>query len=129
MKTRTGCALLLAAVVFILVASLPFSRFLAQSRDYGEAEPLVNVIWPMAYEMKRFSEEHGRPPNSLDEIARFSAGHDFSALRRYPHEFSISGPLRFSLRVNRRYGFAIDEHYTAAWIWPKIPWWAAPNSQ
>lgn len=117
MKPQTKGAFLLLAVVFILLA-LPFSCFLASTRDYVEAEPLVEVIWPMACEMKRFSEEHGRSPSSLDEIARFSADHDFSALRRYPHEFSTSGTLRFSLRVNRRYGFSIDEDYTPAWIFP-----------
>jgi hypothetical protein len=43
------------------------------------------------------------------------------------HEFSTSGPRRFFLRVNRRFGFTIDEHYAPQWLWPKGPWWAAPN--
>ena len=129
MKTALKGASLLIAVVFVLAASVPVSRFFASSHDYGEAEPLVEVIWPMAYEMARFSEEHGRPPTSLDEIARFSSNHDFSALRRYSHEFSPNGPHRFSLRVNRRFGFIIDEHYTPQWVSPKTPQWAAPNSE
>ena len=118
MKNRTKGVLLLVAVVFGIVAWLVVSPFWAWRRDYGEAEPLVEVIWPMAGEMKRFSEERGQPPNSLDEIARFSPDHDFSALRRYPHEFSTTGSRRFFLRVNSRFAFIIDEQFMPGWFQP-----------
>jgi hypothetical protein len=116
MKKRTKGVVLLVAVLLGLVAWLVILPLWGRIRDYGEAEPLVEVIWPMAGEMKRFSEERGRAPNSLDEITRFSPGHDFSALRRYPHEFSTTGPRRFCLRVNRRFAFVIDEHFSPGWL-------------
>ncbi len=118
MKNRTKGVLLLVDVFFGLVAWLAVSPWLAWRHDYGEAEPLVEVIWPMASEMKRFSDERGQPPNSLDEIARFAPDHDFSALHRYRHEFSTTGPRRFFLRVNSRFAFVIDEQFTPAWSQP-----------
>jgi hypothetical protein len=119
MKTGIKGILVLVTVVFVLLLWLPVSRFIASRRDYGEAEPLVQVIWPMALEMKRFSEERGHSPNSLDEIARFSPDLDFSPLRRYAHEFSSGGPHRFFLRVNSRFAFTIGEDYTPQWVFPQ----------
>ena len=119
MKKPTKSVFLIVAGVYfigaIIVVSLVAPRFFSESREYGEAEPLVQVIWPMADEMKRFAEERGHPPKSLDEIAGFSPDHDFSALRGYPHEFSTSGPRRFFLRVNKRIAFIVDENYNPAW--------------
>lgn len=118
MKTRTIGALLLVGVLFASVAWVPVTRWFAWRRDYGQAEPLVQTVWPMAQQMKRFLDERGRPPKSLDELARFSPDHSFSSLRAYPHEFSSSGPRRFFLRVNNRFAFAIDEQFTPTWSQP-----------
>lgn len=117
MKTRTKVGLLLVAV-FLLVASYRVSQLFAFRRDFREAELMAEVIWPVAREMKRFANERGRPPNSLDEIAAFAPDHDVAALRRYQYEFSTTGTQRFFLRVNSRYAFAIDEHYTPNWWFP-----------
>jgi hypothetical protein len=73
----------------------------------------------LADEMKQFAKETGRPPNSLEEVAQFAPERDFSAVRRYRHEFTSNGPLRFSMRVNKRFGFTIDEEYRPEWIWPR----------
>ena len=118
MKNRTKGALLLIAVVFGVVAWLVVWPYWAWRRDYGEAEPLVEVIWPMAREMQRFSDERGEPPSSLDDMARFSPDRDLSALRHYPHEFSTIGSRRFFLRVNSRFAFVIDEQFTPGWFQP-----------
>lgn len=118
MKKKTVFVILLVSLVaifFIGIGSLLLSKLVTSSHEYGEAEPLVQVIWPMADEMKRFAEVRGHPPKSLDEIAGFSRDHDFSALRGYPHEFSTSGPRRFFLRVNKRCAFIVDENYNPAW--------------
>jgi hypothetical protein len=117
MKRRTSAVLLLV-VVIVIVAWVPVTRSLAWRRDYGQAEPLVQTVWPMAYEMKRFSEERGRPPNSLDELAAFSPDRDFTSFRSYPHEYHTMGPRRFFLRVNSRFAFVIDEHFTPTWWQP-----------
>ena len=117
MKKRTS-AILLLVVVVVIVTWVPVTRSLAWRRDYGQAEPLVQTVWPMADEMKRFSEERGRLPNSLDELAAFSPDHDFTSLHSYPHEYRTTGPRRFFLRVNSRFAFVIDEHFTPTWWQP-----------
>lgn len=118
MKNRTKVALLLVALVFGVVVWLVVWPYWAWRRDYGEAEPLVQVIWPMAGEMRRFSDERGEPPNNLEEIARFASYLDLSALRYYPHEFSTTGSRRFFLRVNSRFAFVIDEQFKPDWFQP-----------
>lgn len=126
MKTRTHGVLLVAALV-VIGAWVPVSRLEGWRRDYGQAEPLVEIVWPLAYEMKRFSEQRDRAPNSLDEISGFSPEYDFSMLRSYPHEFSATGPRRFFLRVNSRFAFVIDEHYSPHWVFPPSVWSAPTN--
>ena len=118
MKTPGKVTLLLLGSLLTAAVGVPGSRALGGRRDYGQAEPLVQSIWPMAEEMQRFSQQHGRPPASLDEIARFSPDHDVSALRAFPHEFSSTGPRRFFLRVNRRFAFTIDEGFKPSWSQP-----------
>ena len=63
-------------------------------------------------------------PASADGIARIT-----SALRRYPHEFSPTGPRRFFLRVNSRFAFVIDEQYTPTWWQPTNVLSAPTNPQ
>ncbi|MES2568904.1 MAG: hypothetical protein V4710_02485 [Verrucomicrobiota bacterium] len=111
------------------VVWVPVTRWFAWRHAYGQAEPLVQTVWPMAHEMKRFLDERGRPPNSLDELARFSPDLDFSSLHAYPHEFSSSGAKRFFLRVNNRFAFAIDEQFTPAWSQPTNVLGAPTNPQ
>ena len=86
--------------------------------DYREAEALVGTIWPMASEMQRFYEERAKSPESLDELALFTPSSDRAAVRRFPHEFHSTGPRRFFLRVNSRFAFVIDEHFTPSWWQP-----------
>lgn len=107
----------------------PVTQWFAWRHDYGEAEPLVQSVWPMAQEIRRFVDEYGRPPTSFDELARFSPDHDFSPLRTYPHEFSSSGPRWFFLRVNSRFSFVIDEGFSPHWSPPTGPLGAPTNPQ
>ena len=110
---------LFTAAGVCLLAAIPVVRFCAMHQEYGEAEPLQPIIWGLADEMKRFAEQRGRPPNDLDEVEQFAPERDFSAVRRYRHEFTSNGPLRFSMRVNKRFGFTIDEEYRPDWSFPK----------
>lgn len=128
MKTLTKGILVLVAVACVVLVAFPVARVLAWRSDYGEAEPLLgNVVQPLAIEMKRFNEEQGRSPQSLDEIVHFSPDHDFSALRRYPHEFNTTGKRRFFMRVNRRFAIFIDDTYWAQW-WQPTSVMSAPTN-
>jgi hypothetical protein len=119
MKTQIrGVLLLLLLGVVVVLVARPVSRMFTWQRDYGQAEPLVQTIWPMAAEMQRFSGEHGRSPASLDELAAFSPSFDFAAVRRFPHEFHSTGDRRFFLRVNSRFAFVIDERFNPSWWQP-----------
>lgn len=121
--------LVLIAVVFVVAAGLPIARIIAWRHDYGEAEPLLgDVAYPLALEMRLFNEEHGRSPQSLDEISRFAPDADFSILRRYPHEFKTTGSRRFFMRVNRRFAIFIDDTFWAQW-WQPTPVLSAPSNQ
>lgn len=108
--------LALLVVVSLVGVGWYISRIREQIRQYGQAERLVTTIWPMAYEMKRFKDEHGRVPASLEEIEAFSKAYDFSPLRAYSPRFSSVGPDYFSLTVNARFGFRIDEAFLPQWI-------------
>lgn len=117
MKRKTA-AILLAGGLVALFAWVPVTRSLAWRRDYVKAESLVQTIWPMAREMQRFSEERGRPPDGLDELAAFLPDDDLKPLRDYPSEFHLIGPRRFFLRVNSRFAFVIDDQFTPSWWRP-----------
>jgi len=129
MKKRIRALLLLFGFVVLLLAWVAGSRSSAWRRDYAQAESLVEIIWPMAFEMKRFSDERGRPPNSLDELAAFSPDHNFSSLRHYPHDFHTIGQRLFFLRVNRRFAFVVDEQFKPGWHQPTGVLQAATNPQ
>jgi hypothetical protein len=102
-------------IVLIAIAWVPVSRSIAWRRDYAEAEPLVQLVWPMAAEMKRFAEQNGRLPATLEEIDSFSKDYDFSRLSAYHPDFTSQGERIFYLKVNRRFSFEIDKSFTPKW--------------
>lgn len=109
------------AVIIVVVAVLtaavwmPVTQFIAWRQDYTEAEPLVQLVWPMADEMKRFSTESGRSPASLEELDHFSKDFDFSPLGVYRPKFTPDGESLFHLDVNSRFSFEIDKSFTPKW--------------
>lgn len=105
----------IVAAVLIAAAWLPATRFIAWRHDYAEAEPLVQLVWPMAGEMKRFSTETGRPPASLEQLDRFSKDYDFSPLAVYHPKFTPEGEALFRLDVNSRFSFEIDKSFSPKW--------------
>ena len=54
--------------VLLGVASVMGMRYVASFRQYAEAEQLVALVWPMAHEVGRFTEEKGRMPTTLDSF-------------------------------------------------------------
>ena len=97
------------------ILSYPAYRLYDFRKYYGEAEPLVELVWPLAIESSEFASIHGRRPNDLKEINLFSKSHDFSGLDKYHPEFYKDGEVYFRLRVNKRYSFVINQKYTPRW--------------
>ncbi|MCX6902702.1 MAG: hypothetical protein NTW03_04350 [Verrucomicrobia bacterium] len=112
---KRSIIILCAAVVLAALAWVPASRVISWRHDYAEAEPLVQLVWPMASEIKQFSAENDRPPASIEEIARFSTRSDFSRLSGYRPKFTPSGERLFYLMANRRFSFEIDRSFTPKW--------------
>jgi len=110
-------AVIITVVVTVLIAAawMPAARFIAWRHDYAEAEPLVQLVWPMAGEMKRFSTDTGRPPASLEELDHFSKDYDFSPLAVYHPKFTPGGKVLFHLDANSRFSFEIDESFIPKW--------------
>ena len=98
-----------------LIIIYPVYRVCDFQKYYGEAEPLVGLVWPLAIESSEFASIHGRRPYHLKEIDLFSNSHDFSALEKYRPEFHKDGEVYFRMRVNKRYSFVIDQKYTPRW--------------
>jgi len=115
MKTRTKVFIWTLSLIVLLPILIMGFRFYMWRRDYGQAEPLVQTVWPLARAMESFARERGRSPENLDEVVRYTPSQDFSRVRVFPHYFCTNGPRRFVLRVNARFAFVIDDHFTPAW--------------
>lgn len=85
--------------------------------DYREAEPLVQLVWPLSHQLEDFVDQHDRLPSDLDEIDRFSEDFDFSPLKAYDHLFSPNSENVFSLSVNRSHSFTINEKFEPTLVW------------
>lgn len=102
-----------------LIIAYPVYRVYDFQKYYGEAEPLVELVWPLAIESSEFSGAHGRRPYDLSEIDLFSKSYDFSGLEKYQPEFYKDGEVYFRIRVNKRYSFVIDQSYIPQWEYGK----------
>jgi len=110
----------LCSGVAAAIAAYPLYRIHEFQKYYGEAEPLVELVWPLAHESSEFSRAKGRRPFDLTEIDTFSKSHDFTALKRYNPEFINDGPIYFRMRVNKEYSFIIDDAFNPKWDVAKI---------
>lgn len=118
MKLKTAIILFPIGFVVVGIVWTSVSRWYVTSRDYRQAEPLVQTIWPMSRAMKHFSKEYGRSPSSLDEIASHEPNLDVSPLRAHYFEFTPNGSRVFFLRVNSRFAFAINPEFAPYWSQP-----------
>ena len=101
------------AILFCL-AAYPAYRIFEFQHYYGEAEPLVETVWPLAHSFKEFEEIKGRRPISLKELVVFS-GDRVNEIEHLKHNIYESGPIIFKIQVNKKYGFQIDEDYRPTW--------------
>ena len=87
-------------------------------KQYQEAEPYVEIVWPLSDEMKEFEKKNGRRPRSLAELQNSSAP-DLGGIEEFEHRFYESGPVVFEIEINDTHGFKIDSNYSPSWNNPE----------
>ena len=108
---KTGIYLLAICLVAIAgVYSVKKSRFL---HAYNQAEPLVQLVWPLAADMKAYYSEHGTNARALTDVTSVP---EIQALAKYHPEFTPDGTNIFTLTVNDSCGFGISSDFTPHWI-------------
>ena len=117
MPHRLGCVIAIGCVGIVI--TICGWRFLvnwqAWIRDYNEAEPLVQFVWPLSHELEQFWVIRNRAPVDLVELDDFAQDFDFSPLLQYESEFPSTGPDRFVVRVNDRYALVVNEEFEPHW--------------
>jgi hypothetical protein len=95
-------------------------RALSRTKDYSEAEPLIQTIWPMRAVLHDFGKQYGRGPASLGEFRSFAPDFDASPLAPYELTFAPLGKQRFFVQVNRRFAFQIDDQNIPSWVFTAV---------
>ena len=103
------------AIALVAIVGRPVLSMLSWREDYGEAEPLVQTILPLAQSMKAYDVKFGRGPASLEDLLSFAPELDVSALKPYDVTLSPDGRQRLFVQVNRRFAFEIDDRYQPSW--------------
>lgn len=96
-----------------VVGSGIYDRFVL----YPQAEPLVATVWPVAHDIRSFIEKNGRRPQDLEDL-RLGCRQttDYAPLAGHEHIFHTDGDTVLTVRVNRRYGFVVDDGCRPWWI-------------
>ena len=115
MKHLKKAVWVVLAIALVIILGRPVWRMLSWREDYGEAETLVQTIWPMAQSMKAYEEKFGRGPASLEDLASFDPGLSVSDLTPYEVTVNPEGRQRLFIRVNRRFAFEIDDRFQPSW--------------
>ena len=79
------------ALSLVLIVGRPVARMLSWQEEYGEAESLVQTIWPMSQSMNAYEERFGRSPETLEDLASFDPDLNLSALAPYDVRLSPEG--------------------------------------
>lgn len=115
MKHLKTAVWVVLALTLVVIVGRPVVRMLSWQEDYGEAESLVETIWPMSQSMKAYEEKFGRGPATLEDLASFDPDLNLSALAPYGVTLSPEGRQRLVVRVNRRFAFEIDDRFQPSW--------------
>lgn len=119
MKKNIGIAIAAVAVGWLAIfGTVTAINFISWRNDYVEAEPYVEIVWPLSSEMKKFQKNEGRRPTSLLELEE-STDLDLSKISGFEHRFYKEGPLAFTITINETHGFKIDDSYSPSWSTPK----------
>ncbi|MCX7006635.1 MAG: hypothetical protein NTY53_05195 [Kiritimatiellaeota bacterium] len=112
--TVAFCGVVAFAAGVWFVAVKPFLR---GARLYGEAEPLQPMIWKLSYDMREFQKEQHRLPTNLTDMVRFAGpSTNYVILEKYAPRFVVDDSTIFTLVVNEKFGFRIDDKFIPAWI-------------
>ena len=111
---KTGIYLLTICVAAI--AGVYFVKKAQWVHAYNQAEPLVQLVWPLAADMKTYYSEHGTNACALTDV---TSDPEMLALDKYHPEFAPDGTNIFTLTVNNSYGFEISSDFTPHWIYQK----------
>ena len=111
----------IAVIGFGLVVGLLIflgTGFYKRSRAYGEAERLVEVVWPLSLKIRDYVDEKEKRPTSLSDLQ--SVPHsDKQRLELYPYRFFGTGEFIFHVPVNKWYGLGVDEEGNPVWTGAK----------
>jgi hypothetical protein len=99
----------------VLVGPIAYQKY-DWIRKYGEAEPIVQIVWPLSQSMKKYYETTGQNATSL---AQLSSDSDVLKLSRFNPEFSPNESQIFTVMINDKFGFFISDEYNPQWIFPK----------
>jgi len=106
---------IIGALAIILAVPLAYQKH-EWSKKYGEAEPLVQIVWPLSQTMKEYYETNGQNATSLEQL---SSDPDVLNLSRFKPEFTPTESQIFKVMINDKFGFYISDEYTPKWIFPK----------
>ena len=109
----------MALVIAAIMASLVVPQVIASlkgMRQYQEAEPLVEQVWPLAEDMRVYYSKYGSNACSLADITSDPMK---LALAKYNPEFTPTETNIFKMMVNESFGFTISADFTPHWIFPK----------
>ena len=111
---KTGIYLL--AICVFAIAGVYFVKKAQWLHAYNQAEPLVQLVWPLAADMKAYYSEHGTNACALTDV---TSDPEMQVLAKYHPEFTPDGTNIFTLTVNDSYGFCISSDFTPHWIYQK----------
>ena len=113
MKKASICLLAICAAAIVGVHFMGKAKWLFA---YNQAEPLVQLVWPLAGDMQAYYLKHGSNACALADITSDS---EKLALANYRPVFTPDGTNIFKLTVNDRYGFAISSEFMPHWVVPE----------
>ena len=96
------------------IAGVYFVKKAQWVHAYNQAEPLVQLVWPLAADMKTYYSEHGTNACALKDV---TSDPEMLALDKYHPKFTPGGTNIFMLTVNDSYGFGISSDFTPHWIY------------
>ena len=108
---KTGIYLL--AICVFAIAGVYFVKKAQWLYAYNQAEPLVQLVWPLAADMQAYYSEHGTNACALTDV---TSDPEKLALANYRPVFTPGGTNILTLTVNDSFGFGISTEFTPHWI-------------
>ena len=106
------------AVILVIICAVTIAGALILGKvrwvqSYNQAEPLVQLVWPLAVDMQEYYSEHGYNARALADV---TSDPEKLSLSKYSPVFTPDGTNIFTLTVNDSYGFGISSNFAPHWI-------------